>query len=94
MNLTPFWSGWLYLAVPIDLCSRMVVGWAMSDRDDEPLVSAALRMAITHRRPQAGLIHHTDRGELYSAGKYRRLMADHGLLPKHESLWRLLRQCV
>jgi len=56
-------AGWLYLAVLIDLCSRKVVGWAMSDRNDEPLVSAALRMAITHRQPAAGLIHHTDRDE-------------------------------
>lgn len=74
-------SGWLYLAVLIDLCSRKVVGWALSDRNDEPLVSAALRMAIAHRRPAAGLIHHTDRGVLYSSGNYRRLMAAHGLLP-------------
>lgn len=73
-------QGWLYLAVLIDLCSRKVVGWAMSDRNDEPLVSAALRMAITHRRPPPGLIHHTDRGVLYSSGNYRRLMAAHGLL--------------
>ena len=71
---------WLYLAVLIDLCSRKVVGWAMSDRNDEPLVSAALRMAISHRQPPAGLIHHTDRGVLYSSGNYRRLMAAHGLL--------------
>ena len=74
-------QGWLYLAVLIDLHSRMVVGWAMSDRNDEPLVSAALRMAITHRQPAAGLIHHTDRGVLYSSGNYRRLMAADGLLP-------------
>lgn len=74
-------QGWLYLAVLIDLHSRKVVGWAMSDRNDEPLVSAALRMAITHRQPAAGLIHHTDRGVLYSSGNYRRLMATHGLLP-------------
>lgn len=73
-------QGWLYLAVLIDLCSRKVVGWAMSDRNDEPLVSAALRMAITHRQPPAGLIHHTDRGVLYSSGNSRRLMAAHGLL--------------
>jgi transposase InsO family protein len=73
-------QGWLYLAVLLDLCSRKVVGWAMSDRNDEPLVSAALRMAITHRQPPAGLIHHTDRGVLYSSGNYRRLMAAHGLL--------------
>ncbi|HEV2680312.1 MAG TPA: IS3 family transposase [Rhodanobacter sp.] len=74
-------EGWLYLAVLIDLCSRKVVGWAMSHRNDEPLVSDALRMAITHRQPAAGLIHHTDRGVLYSSGNYRRLMAAHGLLP-------------
>jgi len=74
-------QGWLYLAVLIDLNSRKVVGWAMSDRNDEPLVSTALRMAITHRQPAAGLIHHTDRGVLYSSGNYRRLMASHGLLP-------------
>lgn len=72
-------AGWLYLAVLIDLCSRKVVGWALSDRNDEPLVSAALRMAITHRQPPPGIIHHTDRGVLYSSGNYRRLMAARGL---------------
>jgi Transposase and inactivated derivatives len=54
--------GWLYLAVLIDLCSRKVVGWAMSDRNDESPVSVALRMVITHRQPAARFIHHTDRG--------------------------------
>jgi putative transposase len=73
--------GWLYLAVLIDLCSRKVVGWAMSERNDVSLISAALRMAIAHRRPMPGLIHHTDRGVLYSSGNYRRLMAGHGLQP-------------
>jgi len=74
-------AGWLYLAVLVDLCSRKVVGWAMSDRNDEPLVSAALRMAIAQRHPAPGLIHHTDRGALYSSGNYRRLMAFHGMEP-------------
>lgn len=73
--------GWLYLAVLVDLCARKVVGWAMSDRNDEPLVSAALRMAIAQRQPAPGLIHHTDRGALYSSGNYRRLMAIHGMEP-------------
>jgi putative transposase len=53
----------------------------MSDHNDERLVSAALRMDITHRQPLAGLIHHTHRGMLYSAGNYRRLITVHGLLP-------------
>lgn len=74
-------AGWLYLAVLIDLCSRKVVGWAMSERNDEPLVSAALRMAIAQRQPTAGLIHHTDRGVLYSSGNYRRLMTQYGIEP-------------
>jgi transposase InsO family protein len=74
-------QGWLYLAVLLDLCSRKVVGWSMSDRNDEPLVSAALGMAITRRQPPAGLIHHTDRGRLYSSGNYRRLMDEHDMLP-------------
>nr|WP_189439271.1 integrase core domain-containing protein [Rhodanobacter panaciterrae] len=53
----------------------------MSDRNDEPLVSVALRMVVAHWKPAAGLIHHTDRGVLYSSGNYRCLMARHGLLP-------------
>jgi len=43
-------EGWFHLAVLIDLCSRKVIGWAMSDRNDEPLISDALRMAIKHRQ--------------------------------------------
>jgi putative transposase len=74
-------SGWLYLAVQLDLYSRRVVGWAMSERNDLHLVLAALRMAIEHRRPSTGLIHHTDRGRLYAAAAYRTLMADHDMVP-------------
>jgi len=73
--------GWLYLAVLIDLCARKVVGWAMSGRNDEPLVSPPFRMATTHRWPPAGLIQHTDRGVLYNSSRYHRLMAAQGLLP-------------
>lgn len=74
-------SGWLYLATLLDLYSRRVVGWAMSERNDLPLAMAALRMAIEHRRPAAGLIHHTDRGRLYAADAYRELMAHHDMVP-------------
>jgi putative transposase len=74
-------SGWLYLAILLDLHSRRVVGWSMSERNDLLLVSAALRMAIAQRKPEPGLIHHTDRGRLYAALDYRKLMAQHGLLP-------------
>jgi transposase InsO family protein len=73
--------GWLYLAVLLDVYSRKVIGWSMSDRNDQPLVVAALQMAIEHRQPPAGVIHHTDRGQLYAAKQYRQLMADHGIVP-------------
>jgi putative transposase len=74
-------SGWLYLAVLLDLNSRRVVGWAMSDRNDLHLVMSALRMAIEQRQPAAGLIHHTDRGRLYAADAYRQLMARYRMAP-------------
>ena len=54
--------GWLYLAAVLDLYSRRVVGWAMAPRQDEELVRRALAMAVTHRKPEAGLLHHSDRG--------------------------------
>lgn len=56
-------EGWLYLATLLDLFSRKVVGWAMSDTIDRHLVLDALKMAVVNRRPATGLIHHTDRGE-------------------------------
>lgn len=74
-------EGWLYLAVLLDLHSRKVVGWAMSSRNDVPLVRDALQMAILQRQPKAGLIHHTDRGRLYAADEYRALLTQHGMVP-------------
>ena len=62
---------WLHLAILLDLYSRKVVGWAMGDRATTALHQAALTMAIIQRKPQAGLIHHTDRGSVYSAAPYR-----------------------
>jgi putative transposase len=53
-------EGWLYLAVVIDLFARRVVGWATGDRLHRDLALAALRKALTMRRPAAGLIHHSD----------------------------------
>ena len=64
-------SGWLYLAVLLDLYSRKVVGWSMSQANDKGLVGAALEMALVRRQPRPGLIHHTDRGSTYAADTYR-----------------------
>jgi transposase InsO family protein len=74
-------SGWLYLAVLIDLYSRRVVGWSMRERNDLQLVLAALSMAIEQRQPAPGLMHHTDRGRLYAADDYRTLMDRHNMVP-------------
>lgn len=72
-------SGWLYLAVIIDLCSRVVAGWSMKERPTQELVSEALIMAMEQRRPSPGLIHHSDQGIQYSSGLYLRLLERHGV---------------
>ena len=73
-------SGWLYLAVLIDLYSRMVVGWSMKDRPTQELVSEALLMAIEQRQPTTGLIHHSDQGFQYSTNQYVDLLKRHGMM--------------
>ncbi len=72
-------SGWLYLAVVMDLFSRKIVGWAMASSMPAELVCSALQMAIAHRQPPAGLIVHSDRGCQYASGAHRALLARRGL---------------
>ena len=81
-DITYIWTqqGWLYLAVVIDLFSRKIVGWSMSSRMRASLVCDALRMAIWQRRPQAGLIVHSDRGSQYASKEYRRLLKGQGFI--------------
>ncbi len=63
-------QGWLYLAVILDLFSRRVVGWAASANNDRTLALAALDMAVTQRKPSAGILHHSDRGSVYASADY------------------------
>jgi len=70
-------SAFVYLAVVLDLCSRKVIGWGISKRIDKELTLAALRMAVSNRKPGAGCIHHSDRGVQYAAKKYVDLLEDH-----------------
>jgi putative transposase len=72
-------EGWLYLAGVLDLCSKTVVGWSMSESLEKGLVMDALRMAHRRRRPGAGLIHHSDRGSQYASNDYRKLLKDYGM---------------
>ncbi len=63
--------GWVYLAVILDLFSRFVVGWAMSTHNDRRLALDALEGAVLRRRPDRGLLHHSDRGSTYASGDYQ-----------------------
>jgi transposase InsO family protein len=81
ITFIPTRQGWLYLAVVLDLYSRRIVGWAMSARPDSHLVLDALTMALTHRRPAPGLIHHSDQGIQYSSGVYQARLKTSGLVP-------------
>jgi putative transposase len=73
-------EGWLYLAVVIDLYSRNVVGWSMSERMQTSLVNDALMAAIWKRKPAEGLVWHTDRGSQYASESHRLLLAQHGIV--------------
>jgi putative transposase len=72
-------AGWLYLAAILDLYTRRIVGWAMSDRMTSDLTIAALKMALLQRQPDAGLIHHSDQGSQYTDQAYQALLKDHGI---------------
>jgi transposase InsO family protein len=75
----PTKQGWLYLAVILDLYSRMVVGWSMSGNCDENLVEHALEQALARRRPKAGLLHHSDRGSQYTSHAYQAYLRRYGI---------------
>jgi putative transposase len=77
----PTVEGWLYLAVLVDLFSRRVIGWAMSDQIDTSLALSALHMAIEQRRPPAGLTHHTDRDCRYASADYQAVLKHHKMKP-------------
>ena len=79
LTAVPTRAGWLHLAVVLDLYSRRVVGWAMSAKADQHVVATALTMALVHRRPARGLLHHTDQGAQYTSLSYRALLEAHGL---------------
>ena len=72
-------SGWAYLAVILDLYSRMVVGWSMATHMRTELIEAALRNALGARQASRGLLHHSDRGCQYASGAYRALLAQRGI---------------
>ena len=81
-DISYIWTtqGWLYLAVILDLFSRRVVGWAISDRLKRDLAMEALRRAIANRAPSRGLVHHSDRGSQYCSVDYQAVLRKRGIL--------------
>jgi putative transposase len=76
----PTREGWLYLAVVEDLFSRMIAGWSMDESTESRLVVDALEMALRRRRPEAGLVAHSDRGSQYASDHYQRVLASEGIV--------------
>ena len=80
-DITYVWTaeGWLYLAVVMDLYSRRIVGWATADHLETSLCLEALSMALGHRSPSEGMIHHSDRGVQYASNRYREALKSKGI---------------
>lgn len=79
LTYIPTGEGWLYLALVLDLFSRKMVGWAMSDAMPQELTLEALSMALGWRNPPDGLVHHSDRGSQYAANDYRNVLKARGI---------------
>ena len=75
----PTEEGWLYLAAALDLYSRRIVGWAMSDRMTDDLTLSALSMAVQQREIDPSLLHHSDQGSQYTSGEYQQMLKDWGI---------------
>lgn len=73
-------EGWLYLAALLDMYSRRIVGWALSDSLHRQLVIDALQMALVTRQPSPGLTHHSDRGSQYASDDYQALLTKHQIV--------------
>lgn len=79
-------AGWYYLATVMDLCTRRIIGWSVSDRNDAQLVCTALHNAVlTRGKVREGIVHHSDRGSTYASDRYQRLL---GRLKMHPSMSR------
>jgi putative transposase len=80
------WEGWLYLSFVLDTYSRRIVGWSMANHLKTELVLDAVNMAIYNRRPEPGLIHHSDRGSQYTSVEFGSRLREEGLLPSMGSV--------
>jgi transposase InsO family protein len=76
----PTGTGWCYLAVVLDACSRRVIGWALDTQMSATLTLAALEQAVRQRAPGVGVLHHSDRGIQYACTAYRTALTRHGMV--------------
>jgi putative transposase len=81
ITYVPTWAGFLYLAVVLDVFSRRIVGWAMADHLRTELVLSALEMALWNRRPDPGVIHHSDHGCQYTSIAFGSRCQEAGVVP-------------
>lgn len=86
ITYVPTWSGFLYVAIVLDVFSRRVVGWSMAAHLRTELVLDALEMALWHRRPAPGLVHHSDQGCQYTSLAFGRRCRDAGIAPSMGSV--------
>ncbi|MFA5862983.1 MAG: IS3 family transposase [Candidatus Thermoplasmatota archaeon] len=80
ITYVPTWEGWLFLAVVMDACTKRIVGWSMRDDIKADIVVDALGMGTTMRRPEPGLVHHSDRGGQYRSLVFGKSLRDSGIL--------------
>jgi putative transposase len=80
ITYVPTDEGWLYLGCVLDLYNREAIGWSMSERIDRHLVIDALDMAVGRRKPDPGLIAHSDRGSQYASFDYQKELDKHGFI--------------
>jgi putative transposase len=80
ITFIPTRTGYLHLCVVLDLYSRAIVGWSMSDRQKSELVVCALQMAIQHRRPEQPVLVHSDQGVQYGSDQYRAVLKKNGMI--------------
>jgi len=85
MTYIPTWSGWLYLAMVMDVYSRNIVGLAMDTNIRTELILQALQMAMTQRQP-SGVIHHSDRGSQYTSYAFGKRCQEAGIMPSMGSV--------
>ncbi len=85
LTYIPTWSGFVYLAMVLDVFSRKVVGWAMDTHMRTELMLQALEMAVTQRQP-SGVIHHSDRGSQYTSYAFGKRCREAGIMPSMGSV--------